>query len=49
MEDVLLEDYINNLYRIVQEADEQQPAEQPAENNCLKSQKTQNSPVSKLQ
>lgn len=31
MEDVLLEDYINNLYRIVQEADEQQPADQPDE------------------
>ena len=31
MEGVLLEDYINNLYRIVQEADEQQPVEQPAE------------------
>jgi len=29
MEDVLLEDYINNLYRIVQEADEQQPTGQP--------------------
>lgn len=29
MEGVLLEDYINNLYRIVQEADEQQSAEQP--------------------
>ena len=31
MEGVLLEDYINNLYRIVQEADEQQPAEQSDE------------------
>ena len=31
MEDVLLEDYINNLYRIVQEADEQQPTDQPDE------------------
>jgi hypothetical protein len=31
MEDVLLEDYINNLYRIVQEADEQQPIDQPDE------------------
>lgn len=29
MEDVLLEDYINNLYRIVQEADEQQSTDQP--------------------
>lgn len=28
MEGVLLEDYINNLYRMVQEADEQQPADQ---------------------
>ena len=28
MEAVLLEDYINNLYRMVQEADEQQPADQ---------------------
>jgi hypothetical protein len=28
MEGVFLEDYINNLYRMVQEADEQQPADQ---------------------
>lgn len=44
MEGVLLEDYINNLYRIVQEADEQQAAEQPAEEQPAEEQPAEKQP-----